>query len=378
MRSNSLTLERIGWNRLRTSCRVPQAIFHHCQIRNNVARGKFQSKIDMSNTYEQIHVEPSNVWKTAFTTIYSTFVSHTMQQGDCNAPATFQRLMTVIFQEYIGRFVHVYLDDIFVFSNSIEEHEKHLGLVFDKLRQAQLFLEESKLDLYSKKMDCLGHIIDDRGIHADSDKMAQVREWCTLRSKHDVQCFLGLVQYLAHFMPDIPAYTGQLAAIQKNGHPFLWKPLHQVCMDNIKALACKTPILRPIDQSSEEPIWVIWDASASGIGAIYGQGQTWQTCRPTGFMSKKFTGAQLNYCVFEMETIAILEALLRWEDKLIGNQLNVVTDRRALEFFKTQQQLSSHQMQWMEYLSRFDYDIQYIKGTSNKVADSLSRYYQSD
>jgi Reverse transcriptase (RNA-dependent DNA polymerase) len=69
--------------------------------------------------------------------------------------------MTVIFREFIRRFVHVYLDDIFVYSNSIEEHEKHLGLVFNKLRQAQLYLEESKLDLYSKRMDCLGHLIDD-------------------------------------------------------------------------------------------------------------------------------------------------------------------------------------------------------------------------
>jgi hypothetical protein len=79
-----------------------------------------------------------------------------------------------------------------------------------------------------------------------------------------------------------------------------------------------------------------------------------------------------------METIAILEALLKWEDKLLGNRVNIVTDHRALEFFKTQQWLSSRQMRWMEYLSRFDFDIQYIKGTSNKVADSLSRYYQSD
>src|SRR6202041_2244948 len=179
-------------------------------------------------------------------------------------------------------------------------------------------------------------------------------------------------------MLDVSAYTSPLAAIQKNGHPFLWKPLHQACMDNIKSLACKTPILRPIDPSSEEPIWVIGDALASGIGAVYGQGQTWQTCRPAGFMSKKCMGAQMNYCVFEMKTISIIEALLEWEDKLIGNQLNIVTDHRALEFFNTQQRLSSRQMRWMEYLSRFDYDIQYIKGTSNKVADSLSRYYQSD
>jgi RNase H-like domain found in reverse transcriptase/Reverse transcriptase (RNA-dependent DNA polymerase) len=290
----------------------------------------------MSNAYEQIRVEPQDVWKTAFATIYGTFVSHTMQQGDCNAPATFQRPMTVIFREFIGRFVHVYLDDIFVYSNSIEEHKKHLGLIFDKLRQVQLYLEESKLDLYSKRMDCLGHLIDDRGIHADSNKMARVHEWRTPRNKHNVQRFLGLVQYLAHFMPDVSAYTGPLAAIQKNGHPFLWRPIHQKCMDNIKILACKTPILQPIDPSSDEPIWVICDASASGIGAVYRQGPTWQTCRPARFMSKKFTSAQHNYRVFEMETIAILEALLKWEDKLLGNRVNIVTDHRALEFFNTQ------------------------------------------
>ena len=208
--------------------------------------------------------------------------------------------------------------------------------------------------------------------------MTRVREWRTPRNKHDMQRFLGLVQYLAHFMPDVSAYTGPLAAIQKNGHPFLWRPIHQKCMDNIKILACKTPILRPIDPSSDEPIWIICDVSASGIGAVYGQGSTWQTCRPAGFMSKKFTSAQHNYRVFEMETIAILEALLKWEDKLLGNRIHIVTDHRALEFFKTQRRLSSRQMRWMEYLSRFDFDIQYIKGTSNKVADSLSRYYQSD
>ena len=97
-------------------------------------------------------MEPKDVWKTVFTTIYGTFVSHTMQQGDCNTPATFQRLMTIIFRDYIGRFVHVYLDNIFVYSNSIKEHEKHLKIVFDKLHQARLYLEESKLDLYSKRI----------------------------------------------------------------------------------------------------------------------------------------------------------------------------------------------------------------------------------
>jgi hypothetical protein len=79
-----------------------------------------------------------------------------------------------------------------------------------------------------------------------------------------------------------------------------------------------------------------------------------------------------------METITILDGLLKWEDKLIGNKIHVVTNHRALEFFKTQHRLSSCQMRWMEYLSQFDYDIQYVKGSSNQVADSLSQFYQSD
>ena len=111
---------------------------------------------------------------------------------------------------------------------------------------------------------------------------------------------------------------------------------------------------------------------------MYGQGPEWQTCRPAGFLSKKFSDAQRNYRTFEHETIAILEALLKWEDKLIGRRIHIVTDHQALEFFQTQRRLSARQTRWMEYLSRFNFDIRYVKGKLNKVADTLSRYYQFD
>jgi hypothetical protein len=111
---------------------------------------------------------------------------------------------------------------------------------------------------------------------------------------------------------------------------------------------------------------------------MYGQGPTWQKCRPTGFMSKKFTTTQQNYAVHELETLAILEALLKWEDKLIGYRVHIITDHKALEFFKTQINLSHHQQRWMDYMSRFDFDITYVKGELNKIADCLSRYFESD
>ena len=82
--------------------------------------------------------------------------------------------------------------------------------------------------------------------------------------------------------------------------------------------------------------------------------------------------------MFEQETLAILQSLLKWKDKLQGYKINVVTDHKALEFFDTQKQLSGRQMQWMEYLVCFDYNIQYMKGQLNKVADALSWYYKSD
>ena len=119
----------------------------------------------------------------------------------------------------------------------------------------------------------------------------------------------------------------------------------------LKHACYKTPIIRPIDPKSDEPIWLICDTSKTGVGAMYGQGPSWQKCWPTGFMSKKFMTAQQHYAVHELETLAILEALQCWEDKLVGYRIHVIMDHKALEFFKTQLSLSPHQRQWIDYMS---------------------------
>jgi RNase H-like domain found in reverse transcriptase len=121
----------------------------------------------------------------------------------------------------------------------------------------------------------------------------------------------------------------------------------------IKHICCKTPILKPIEPKTDKPIWLICDASKSGVGVMYGQGPSWQKCRPAGFMSKKFSSAQQNYAVHELEMLAILEALMKWEDKLMGYQIHVIMDHKALEFFKMQSTLMPHQWRWMDYMSCF-------------------------
>ena len=145
------------------------------RIRMDVTRAKYYSKFDLSNAYEQVQVELDDVWKMVFATIFGTFISQVMQQGDCNAPVMFQRLMTVTFCDQLGRFIHTYLNNMFAYSNTIEEHEEHLDVVFELLRKFRFYLEINKCNLYAERMDCLRHIIDNDGVHADADKMSRIR-----------------------------------------------------------------------------------------------------------------------------------------------------------------------------------------------------------
>ena len=105
-------------------------------------------------------------------------------------------------------------------------------------------------------------------------------------------------------------------------------------------------MLKPIDTNNPNPIWAICDGSKSGVGTIYRHGPVWQTCHPTGFLSKKFSSAQQNYRTHEHETIVILEALVKWEDKLLGRNFIIVTNHKGLKYFETQPSLSSRQTRW--------------------------------
>ena len=99
-------------------------------------------------------------------------------------------------------------------------------------------------------MDCLGHIITNAGIHACADKMQKIRDWQQPHNFHKVQRFLGLVQYLAHFMPDVTAYTSPLTMCVRNGRQFIWTLLYDKCLESIKALACRAPILKPLTRAT--------------------------------------------------------------------------------------------------------------------------------
>jgi hypothetical protein len=346
-------------------------------IRNAVARAKYCTKIDMMDAYEQTRVIPEDVWKTLFATPFGTYVSNTLQQGDCNGPSTCQRSMVWIFRDKLGITIFIYIDDIFICTFTVKDMEEALEYVFQTLKKEKLYISPKKFFPYLKEVDCLGVMVDAEGIHADQDKMSRVREWPTPRSYPEVQRFLGMIEYIARFLPNVAAFTTPLSGMCANGHPFIWRAHHEKCFQEIKRIACHTPVLRPIDSKNPEQIWVVCDACPAGVGAYYGQGKTWKDCQPAGFMSKKFTNAQRSYFTYEHETLAVLEALLKWEDKLVGREFTIITDHEALKFFREKDHHAARPIRWSQHLERFRYNVVYVKGQSNKVSDALSRWFEN-
>jgi hypothetical protein len=160
-----------------------------------------------------------------------------------------------------------------------------------------------------------------------------------------------MIQYLSQFLKDVIVFTSPLSSICSSGQESKWTELHEKCFVELKQLVAEAPIIKPIDYKSELPIWVITDASARGVGGLYGQGPNWRSCNPAGFMSRTFTPAQMNYATWEHELLAVLEALLHWEDKLFGLRFTIVTDHKVLLFFKDAPYTMQRRMRWWEYLS---------------------------
>jgi hypothetical protein len=156
-------------------------------IREAVASHPFISIIDISDVYEQMHIIPEDVPKMLFSSPLGTYVSNVLQQGDCNGPSSWQRLMTHVFRERIGTEVWVYLDDIYIFSKTLEEHENALEYVYKCLYNTELYISPKKFKPYAIRFNCLGHYCDEHRLQASTDKLEIIHTWSTPLSYHDVQ-----------------------------------------------------------------------------------------------------------------------------------------------------------------------------------------------
>jgi hypothetical protein len=154
------------------------------------------SKIDLQSGYRQMKIRPSDIPKMAFSIRYGLYEFTVMSFGLTNAPAYFMNLMNKVFMEYLDRFVVVFIDDILVYSKSVSDHEEHLRLVLQKLRDNQLYAKYSKCEFWIDEVPFLGHIISNGGISVDPTKVKEIMAWSIPTIVNEVRSFLGLVGYL--------------------------------------------------------------------------------------------------------------------------------------------------------------------------------------
>jgi hypothetical protein len=134
------------------------------------------SKIDLRSGYFQLKIREQDIPKTAFTTRYGMYEYTVMPFGLTNAPAYFMGMMNKVFMEYLDKFVVVFIDDILIYSKSKEEHEGHLRLIMEKLREQKLYAKFSKCEFWLKEVGFLGHIVSGEGIAVDPAKVSSVIE----------------------------------------------------------------------------------------------------------------------------------------------------------------------------------------------------------
>ena len=338
----------------------------------------YRTLINGKDAYEQIRVELSHVLRTTMTTPDGNMVSLVLQQGDCNAIATYQTLMNHIFAPYLGVFMDVYLDDITVYLDTLEKHLKHVKLVIDILKREKLYLSTMKLRFLCHEMKILGRIVDDHGIHMDPEKVNSILNWKVPMNCELLRGFLGSVGYLADDIATIRIPMGILSSLTGSETSFKWEYTHQRAFDEIKKLLHGHQEHHHIllDYLKDAPrIWLVTDGSHGGIASVVTQGDDFRRGCVAVFFSAKLSSAQMNYPVHEIEMLAGIKSMRRHHDILLGCSFTWVTDHKGLIHLLKQRNLSGHQARWLEQISKFNFTIEYVPGVENVLADALSRIY---
>ena len=345
---------------------------------DRVHGAKWFSKLDLRSGYHQIRIHPDDVHKTAFTTRYGHYEYLVLPFGLTNAPATFMHLMQYnVLKPFIDKFVIVYIDDILIYSQTKEEHEQHVKLVLEALREHKLYAKGSKCEFFQRETSFLGHKITCDGIKMDPAKVQAVMDWPIPRNVKDVRSFLGLAGYYRKFIRGYSRISAPLNELTKKEKGFAWSSSEQQAFEEIKKQMCSAPVL--ITPDPKLPYVIFTDASGYAVGACLCQDQG-NGLQPICFYSHKMNEAERRYATHEQELLAIVKAVKEWRHYLHGSTFPIViqTDHNSLKYFRTQPTLSKRQAGWLDLLNEFDLDIQYLKGSYNVVADALSRRHDHE
>jgi hypothetical protein len=331
---------------------------------------KVFSRIDLHLRYYQIWIAEGEEGKTDCRTRYGSYEFLVMPFGLTNAPVTFCILMNDIFRECLNDFVIVYIDDILIYSGSLEEHVEHLRKVFQRLKENKLYAKLKKCEFGVTEVDFLEHRITQEGLKMDDHKVKVIVDWEPPKSVLALRSFLGLASYYRKFIKNFAKITAPLTnLLKKSVVTYEWEGACGETFDTLKGILVKVLVLKLPDFDKDFEIHS--DASDFVIGGVLVQ-----EGRPVAFESKKLSEAERRWPTHEKEMGAVIHCLKTWGHYIGSKDVVVWTDNVTLKYFATQPKLSSKQVRWQDRLALFNVDIRHKLGKENIVPDALSQKHQ--
>ena len=202
------------------------------------------SKIDLRSGYHQLKIRSEDVPKTAFRTGYGHYEFLVMPIGLTNAPTTYMDLMNRIFQPYLDQFVIVFIDDILIYSGNKEDHEEHLRVVLQILRENQLYAKFNKCQFWLESVAFLGHVISVEGVSVDPQNTEAIVNWKPPTNLTEIRSFLGLAGYYRNFIEGFSKLAATLTKLTRKEETFVWSEACQQSFDELKRKLTSAPVLK--------------------------------------------------------------------------------------------------------------------------------------
>ncbi|KMQ87964.1 krab-a domain-containing protein, partial [Lasius niger] len=292
-----------------------------------------------------------------------------MPFGLCNAPATFEKLMERVLQKLLSKVWLVYLDDVIIFSKDFKEIIRNLKEVFLRLRTANLKINPKKCVLFGKNVKYLGHVISEKGITTDPEKIIAVKNWPIPQNKKQIRSFLGFCSYYRKFVKGFSSIAKPLYNLTENLSKFEWKTDCQEAFDNLKQALTSSSVL---SFPKENGMFILdTDVSNLGIGAVLSQKQNGIE-KVIAYYSRTFNKTERN-CVTRRELLAVVDSIKSFHHYLYGQSFLVRTDHASLKWLMSFKNLEGQLARWLERLQQYNFEIIYRKGQSHRNADGLSR-----
>ena len=276
-----------------------------------------------------------------------------------------------VFRDMLDAGVIAYMDDILIYSETIEEDVSLVRQVMERLRKARLCVSIKKSSFHQREVEFLGYRISDGGISMTSKKVEDIQVWNTPQSVKDVQSFMGFANFYRRFKEGFSNIAIPLTDITKKNVKWNWTPACNAAFEYLKKRFTTSSILTHFDETCLTKLET--HASDFPLGAILSQFSDDDRWHPVAFHSRKFSDAEINYNVYDKEMSAIVAAFKEWHHLFIAvkDEITVYTDHRNLDYFNTTKVLNHRQHRWAEFLQQFNFQVVYWEGRLNQKADAL-------